>query len=299
MDIGPAQPDEWPAAFNLALQYVPDDERPTRVANALTLLHAGEIDPAGIFVARTADGLVGVQVCIPLRGSSGLFWLPQVDPAWRNQPISDRLVQAAIPWVRQRGAKLAQALLHPSDLPHAGALTRGGFRHITDLQYLSHDLQDLPSVLAVDGLQFESFSAAIEPVFQQTLLRTYDNTLDCPELNGVRSIEEILDGHRAQGIWHPQAWWLAKVGETPAGVVMLTELPDGDGWDLSYVGLAPEFRRRGLGKALAVHAVAAAAQWHAAQLMLAVDQRNAPAQRLYESLGFQATGCRSVLLQVF
>lgn len=299
IDISAARPDEWQAAFTLALRHVPDDERPMRVANALMLLGAGEIDPAGIFTARTPDGLAGVEVCIPLRGSSGLFWLPQMDPHWSDEGLQDRLVETALNWVRQRGAKLAQALLHPSDLSHAGALTRCGFRHITDLQYMSHDLTALPPAPSVTGLALDSFSADIEATFGQTLLRTYDGTLDCPELNGVRDIEDILDGHRAQGIWHPNAWWLASIAGKPAGVAMLTELPDGDGWDLSYVGVTPEFRRHGLGRALAVQALHAAKSWGARQLMLAVDERNEPARRLYEHLAFRKSGRRVVLIRVF
>ena len=298
-DITPAGPEEWSSAFQLALRHVPDDDRFTRVANALALLSAGEIDPAGIFVARTSSGLAGVQVCILLRGSSGLLWLPQVDPAFSQDGLADRLVQAALHWLKQRGAKLAQALLHPSDLPDASALLRCGFSHVTDLQYLSHDLTSLPLAPTVHGLRLEPYSAATETAFHQTLLRTYDGTLDCPELNGVRTIDEIIDGHRAQGIWRAESWWLASLGDAPAGVVLVTELPDGDGWDLSYVGIMPAFRRQGLGRALAIHAMRAVHGWGATQLMLAVDQRNVPAETLYKSLGFCTTGCRSVLLQIF
>src|SRR5262245_32289626 len=115
-EIGVARPEEWSAAFELALQRVPADERPTRVANALTLLAAGEIDPAGIFVARSPRGLAGVQIAIMLRGASGLFWLPQVDRQFSAGALAPRLVGAALDWLRGLGAKLAQALIHPSEL---------------------------------------------------------------------------------------------------------------------------------------------------------------------------------------
>ncbi len=298
-EIAAARPNEWPAAFALALQQVPDDERSTRVANALTLLGGGEIDPAGIFVARTSHGLAGVQVCIPLRGSSGLFWLPQVEPSWRDADLADQLVRAALTWLRARGAKLAQALVHPAELAHTVALTRCGFQHITGLQYLRHDLNLIPSAPPSPDFRLQHCSADNERAFQHTLLRTYEGTLDCPELNGVRTIEEIIDGHRAQGIWRPETWWLASVDGAPAGVVMLTELADGDGWDLSYVGVVPEFRGRGLGQSLALHAMAAAKNRNALQLLVAVDQRNTPARHLYESLGFEPTECRQVFLMVF
>lgn len=299
IEISVARSDEWPAAFDLALQQVPDAERPTRVANALALLGAGEIDPAGIIVARTPHGLAGVQVCVPLRGSSGVFWLPQVKSPWRDRDLAQRLVQAALTWLRGRGAKLAQALVHPNDLTQTEALTHCGFQHVTRLQYLRHDLIDIPAAPTPAELRFRAFAPDIEPVFQLTLLRTYEQTLDCPELNGIRTIEEVMDGHRAQGIWRPDTWWLASLASEPAGIVLLTQLADVDGYDLSYVGVLPEYRRHGLGKALALHAMHAASDRDTLQLLLAVDQRNHPARRLYQSLGFEPTECREVLLLVF
>ncbi|MCI0681881.1 MAG: GNAT family N-acetyltransferase [Gemmataceae bacterium] len=318
LDIHAARPDEWPAAFALALRHVPDDERPTRIANALTLLAEGEIDPAGIFVARSDTGLAGVQVCIPLRGASGLVWLPQLDPACPDRDIANRLVATALGWLRHGGAKLAQAMLPPSDLQYAGALIQCGFRHVTQLVYLRHDLEQVPPVPSAPALRLEPFAPANAAVFARTLERTYDDTLDCPELNGVRTTDEILDGHRGQGAWHPETWWLVHVddgpgahapgshapgadaaGAAPAGVVLLSEFPEGYGWDLSYFGVVPEHRRRGLGRAMLVRTMHVVRDAYGLPLHLAVDRRNAPARRMYEGLGFHTTGVREVLLHLF
>lgn len=298
-DIAVARPDEQSAALTLALQHVPDDERPTRVANALSLLAAREIDPAGIFVARTEAGLAGVQVCIPLRGASGLFWLPQVDPACADHDLANRLVQAALTWLRQGGAKLGQALLAPSDLPLAKPLTDCGFQHITQLDYLQHDLKAVPSASHSSAMHMEPYAPANAADFAATLARSYEGTLDCPELNGVRTMEEVLDGHRAQGIWHPETWWLVRVQDVPAGVVLLAELPERDAWDLSYLGVVPEFRQRGLGRKMIERSLRAVAEAHGVKMHVAVDRRNHPARRLYEKLGFQATGAREVFLHLF
>jgi mycothiol synthase len=297
-EIASARPEEWSAALELALQHVPDDERPTRHLNALALLGAGEIDPHGIFVARTASGLVGVQVCIPLRGKSTLFWLPEISPVCDDALLADRLVRAALDWALQGGAKLAQTLVEPRASAHTAPLLHCGFRRVTDLQYFEHALVQLPPLILPKDLQLEPFTKDIKLVFERTLLSTYDATLDCPELNGVRTIEDILDGHRAQGVWHPETWWLARLGGKSVGVAMLTELFDGDGWDLSYVGVTPQYRGRGLGKALTVHALQAAQQRGAARLLVAVDRRNRPALQMYASLGFAATARRDVLLYI-
>ena len=92
---------------------------------------------------------------------------------------------------------------------------------------------------------------------------------------------------------------MAFVDNKPAGVALLTELFDQVGWDLSYVGVVPQMRQRGLGRALTVHALHAARDGGALQLMVAVDERNAAAQQMYQSLGFELTERREVFLLVF
>jgi ribosomal protein S18 acetylase RimI-like enzyme len=142
----------------------------------------------------------------------------------------------------------------------------------------------------------ETLSPANERLFRETLALTYEDTLDCPELNGRRTIEEIVEGHRHQGIHCPELWWLAFVGDEPVGVVILSELVGGDGWDLSYLGVVPAARRLGIGRALAVRALHEAHRARQPQLILAVDVRNGPALQLYRKIGFSAGEGREVLL---
>src|SRR5206468_6000193 len=121
-------------------QHLGAKERAVRVANALTMLRQGELEPAGVMVARRASEVQAAIVCLVVPGASALVWPPQS----RNQPdrreIEDRLVGYATSWLRQRGAKLGQALLAPEDAHLAHPLERNGFVHITGLWYLRHDL---------------------------------------------------------------------------------------------------------------------------------------------------------------
>jgi len=74
----------------------------------------------------------------------------------------------------------------------------------------------------------------------------------------------------------------------------VTALPEGPAWDLSYLGVRHEYRRRGVGARAACAALRLAHAAGATQMVLAVDERNAPARRLYESLGFCETAVREV-----
>jgi ribosomal protein S18 acetylase RimI-like enzyme len=289
---------EWPAVLELSLQHLGAAERPARVLNALTLLSAGQLDADGVFAAHAQGGVVGAQLCVLLPGSSGLVWLPATTPAYAGTDLAAQLVEAAVTSLQRRGAKFAQALAEPSAAPRAEPLLRAGFRRVTQLLYLEHDLDSLPAEASVPGLRLENFSARPE-LFTRTLLHSYEGTRDCPELAGTRSIEEIIQGHKAQGKFRPENWRLALIDEQPAGVLLLSMLPDVSAWDLSYLGVVPEHRRRGLGRALTVHALHAAEKGGALQFFVAVDSRNTPALALYEALGFRQVGERDVYLRFF
>jgi ribosomal protein S18 acetylase RimI-like enzyme len=300
LTVESARPAEWQPAFHLIFQHLDAEEQEARVGNALRLLRLGELDSAGLFVLRGPHGLLGAMVCLPVPGASGLVWPPQVVAGPDRGLREDQLVRHASAWLQQRGAKLAQALLAPAEAYLAVPLERNGFVHITSLWYLRHGLNGLASNPGPTGrLTYEPYHPADREAFGATLLRTYEGTRDCPEVNGVRELGEILDGHAAQGAHPTKHWWLAREQGRPVGVLLLADVPDLGGWDLSYVGVVPEARRRGLGRDLAGRALCEARAAGAPQLTLAVDTRNLPAQNLYLGLGFEPFDRREVYLAIW
>jgi ribosomal protein S18 acetylase RimI-like enzyme len=300
--VAPARPDEREAAFRLIFRHLSDADQSARLANALRLVEAGELDPAGVLVARGRAGrLLGALVCLPVPGASGLLWPPQAAAGAGREAAEDALVRHAVSWLRGRGARLGQALLPPQDVPAARPLERNGFDHVTTLWYMQHDL-DAPPPGRRGGRRVVCVPYAGLPdrdLFHRTLLRTYEGTLDCPEVNGARTVEEVLEGHRAQGRHDPGRWWLARAGGEAVGVLLMAEMPEWDSWDVSYVGVVPEARRRGFGRELVARALAEARRAGAPRVTLSVDARNRPAWELYTDLGFEAHDRREVYLAVW
>jgi mycothiol synthase len=288
--IEPLRPDAWTAALERAMVRVPQAERAARVQHYLALLKNGVLDPRGVLVARHGADIRGVQVCVPLAGAACLFWLPAADDDCVNA-----LVQAGLAWSASIGCKLAQAVAAPEDLPFAEPLIRHGFQWTTRMHQFAHHLSELPDELPM-RLRCETYRPSFHADFAATLERTYEGTLDCPELNGKRTIDEILAGHRGQGKFHADFWWLVYDGSTPVGIVMLAEMPDGATWELAYLGIVPEHRRRGIARAMTLRALHALRARVAKCLLLAVDPRNAPALRLYQALGLVEIECNEVLL---
>jgi ribosomal protein S18 acetylase RimI-like enzyme len=287
------------SVFRLLLSLLPDDERESRVADAVGLVRSGELDPQGILCVRNGDSVVGVLVCVPVPGAGGLFWPPLVHDLPERVAIEDALVRHGVRWLRSRGARLGQALVSPADLPLGGPLLRNGFAHVTGLWYLRHVLDLTTVVLAgPERLAYCTYAEAPE-LLRATLLRTYEGTRDCPEVNGVRTIDEIVAGHQAQGRHDPGRWWVARAGSRPVGVLLLTDLPEMDSWDVCYVGVVPEARGRGYGRELMAKALLEAKAAGVSQVTLAVDARNEPAWQLYRRLGFEPVERREVLLAVW
>jgi ribosomal protein S18 acetylase RimI-like enzyme len=250
--------------------------------------------------AASSDKLVGVILCLPLAGAGGLIWPPQVVALTHPSVVEDLLVRAASSRLASQGTKVAQALLAPEEMPIAAPLQRNGFRHVTTLHYLRHDLRPASAHSGQGGqLRFQAYSTCSMEVFHDTLLETYQASLDCPEVNGVRSVAEIIAGHKAQGPYDPARWLIAFDRDRPAGILLTSELPESGALEISYLGVVPTLRRRTIGRQLVAKALAEARAQKVGQLTLSVDARNLPAANLYHSAGFEMYSQREVYLALW
>jgi GNAT superfamily N-acetyltransferase len=295
--VGAARPDELRQGLALAFRHLPEDERKERVGQALRMVKRRQLDPAGIMVLRGRRRLFGSVVCQVLPGKAGLIWPPQVLDVADRIEGEDLLAQAALAWLTQNGARLFQSMLTRQEAALAEPLLRNGFRHITTLRFLRHFLD--PGSLLHPGaarLALERYSQCDRDLFHDILLRSYAGSLDCPELNGRRDLADIIAGHQAQGRHDPDYWWLARQGGQPVGVLLASIVPEYAGFEVAYVGIVPEARRRGFGRELMRAALQEMRAAGASQIALTVDVRNHHALALYAGLGFEAFDHREVLL---
>ncbi len=293
-----ADPADRPAACRALFAHLPEADRDRRADRALELLASGEFDPAGLLVVKSDGRVVGAALYQLHPGAAAVTWPPGVGPGPDRDATEDALAQAVVGRFRAAGVKQAQTLLPPADRARARPLERAGFRHVTRLAYLCRPLAgaDAPPPFDPDRSPLR-FTPAAEPTaaFADTLMATYDGTLDCPELNGDRTAAEVLAGHRAAAA-DPPDWSLASAGAEPVGVVLLGPGPRPGVAELSYLGLVRSARGKGLGRELLRFALARAAASAAGWLTLSVDVRNAPALRLYRGHGFREYDLQDVFL---
>ena len=58
-------------------------------------------------------------------------------------------------------------------------------------------------------------------------------------MNGVRSIDDVLQGYRATGHFDPERWFIVRHQGEEIGCLILTDYPEHATWELIYMGLLP------------------------------------------------------------
>ena len=289
-----ATSEERESACRLLVSVRPTLDRDRAAQHYLDLFDSRELDPSGLFVARGEGGAIrGAMVVQEMPGALGLAWAPTASRGPDRTAIEDSLVATSCNWLRSRGVKVCQAFAGESDCDAFAPLVRYGFARIAKLADLRWELG--PIATPDSRLSYEPLDGENRAAFTRTLLETFEGSLDCPEITGTRTDEEVLEGYLQEPAI-PEQWFAVRLDGKPLGVVLLDRSHDPAVWELTYLGIAPRFRGRGLGAELVKFALQQAANRGAQAMQLSVDSRNAPALRLYQTLGFQASGEREVFL---
>ena len=250
----------------------------------------GSVDARGRFQ--------GVVLAVPGAGRSAMVFASH-GRTEAQRTCTAKLLKYAGELLPGAGVCLAQGLLDPDDLEAHETFHRGGFRPLATLTYLQRPLRTRllpPEPDWPEGVSLESCERTGDAELIATLDATYEQTMDCPALRGLRQTSDILEGHRAAGAFDPRLWTLLRVDGQSSGVLLLNASSDRASIELVYLGLARGVRGRGLGLRLLQHGLRLIASRPERSMTLAVDQTNAPALRLYEREHFRAVLQRSALV---
>ncbi len=269
-----AQPRELEGQVQALLSYLQDRPSP----------------PDARYVALDGGSIMAAVICLDSPGRSALVFVPsmQINPHHRDVVVEllDRLLRAG----RQRGVRLFHVLA-PLDSPADDHLLAvAGFDRLAELVYLER-----PSTLPVRatpdpaGLTWTCYDRTTHRLFAEVIQSTYEGSLDCPQLFGHRDIEDIIAGHKDAGEFDPQRWFVLRDCGRPVGCLLLARVRHRSALELVYMGLAPQARGRGLGKAMLRRALQVTLQANLAYLTLAVDAANTPACALYRRFDFAET----------
>jgi ribosomal protein S18 acetylase RimI-like enzyme len=209
-------------------------------------------------------------------------------------------IDASCRAVRAHG--LAQALLEPGDTVQAEAFLRAGFMKLAVLGYLRRKnprarsrTLSIPSL--PHGVTIENWTPGADDEFIKALDRSYVETLDCPELCGLRQTRDVLESHKAAGVFEPSLWWIVRLHGEPQGAMLFSPGHGHAHIELVYLGIAPALRGKRIGATLLDYGLRALAGRKEPSITCAVDQRNKPARRLYRKAGFEQFAERAAFIR--
>ena len=241
--------------------------------------------PRDLFLACRGAEAIGAVAALRMPGQLSLFWPPRIvesEDAAMRQKLAAELIASTLQAQAREGVALAQAMLAADDDPQP--FVAAGFTHLAQLIYLQTSREAFPQQ-PPQRVSFEPLAAEDEDRFRRLLAGTYEQTLDCPGLHRVLSVDATLAGYRGQASYEPGLWFIARhAGQDVGCLILAAHSPDL--WELVYMGLVPDARGQGLGQDLVAQALWLAGQQQASVLALAVDAANAPALAAYGRFGF-------------
>ena len=242
------------------------------------------------FQACRDERIVAAAMVIPSVGRVGMvFHSPAESPGVELLPLAGALRSSADAALGD-GLAFVQSLIGYQQQTDADALVEGGFVRLAELMYMRRDLARPIESPKVPDLSWQSCKPMDPVALGRVITATYEHSLDCPVLSGLRGIDDVLKSHKASGIWRPDFWWIAKLRGLPAGCVLVNDSVCNPGdMDLVYMGVGTPFRGRGLGRAMVLRVMQQAKAAGRQVMRVAVDASNPNARKIYEEEGFTLT----------
>jgi ribosomal protein S18 acetylase RimI-like enzyme len=294
----PAQRTEIDAAVRLILGGTRGRADDETVLHFLNTAVQRKIDFRHLWVADAGGTIDWALLAIPSPGRTVLLLSPICRVRSGQTEVPNELLRRVADHWRLQGFHVAQVLLEPEAHLVAHGYTQAGFDRIADLIYLTRPLRGIrPAPPPPTGVGLHYYSRETHSRFARMIQASYQDSLDCPALNGVRDMDDVIEGHKACGEFEPTHWALVSHNAEDVGVLLLSRTPVTDAMELVYVGLARHARGRGIAPWLLRYAFQTAAEAGCEHLNLAVDSQNKPALRLYQSQGMRKMYERIALLR--
>ncbi len=256
-------------------------------------------DSAGeLLVAEVAGRIVSAVMPVISPGRTMLVFIPNILAAEVQVQATKQLVVETCSRAGAGGVHLAQVLLDPDHSTGVAVMSSAGFVRIADLLYLqANTARSAQGGILPAGYRVNLYSPQTHQLFARTILSSYQQSLDCPAISGLRHIDDVIAGHRATGEFDPSLWFAVCMDDDPAGVLILSRGHHGQMLELVYLGLVPAHRGRGLGDWLMRKALESAAALGCDSLSLAVDAANKPALNLYWRHGLRTVGRKVAMIR--
>ncbi len=218
-----------------------------------------------------------------------LFHSPADAPGVSVEALVDLVRGVSRAALNAGGVSFVQALLLPDSSADASALEKAGFELLAELVYL---LLPLASVRQAGSAGEEeparrNYGEFNEEELKEIIKLTYIDSMDCPLLSGRRDLDDVIAGHKAGGLFRPEAWHIIGCDGAPAGCILVNDHPTSRSADVVYMGVVPSQRGKGLSGRMLRRAAEDARKRGMETMTLAVDNGNTYARKVYAAEGFR------------
>lgn len=248
-------------------------------------------------VSSGRPAAAAVVLCSPGQTGMVFFTPPEVRGVRREWLV--QVVASASRQSLAEGLAFVQSLAAPWRKAQMDVVLAAGFERLAELVYMRRDVsrRDGKDWQEAAGETWTDAERLGEGEVAKVVQSTYEDSTDCPRLYGLRTIEQTLAGHKGAGPHRADWWWVAMRNGRAAGCMLLCDSPSTPGCiEVAYMGVAVEFRRRGLGRRMLRRAAALAQRQGRDGLTVAVDAANIAAVSLYASEGFREIDRRVAFL---
>lgn len=300
--VRPAQPDEVPRLlrWTLASRATPPPLPDTHVDLFRAYAEIMKLDLTRHWVIDDGDVRANACTVVPSPGRTAMVFLPPGFGRPERADATIALLAEVERYARDAGLRLLQCLIDPEEVS-AAPLAAAGYRSLARLDYLERDVRDATRDFAPcddASLAWRDYADDHRDEFARTIVATYEATRDCPALNGVRHIDDVMAGYRGATRFRPEHWQLLLASDEPAGCVLTGEIPLRNTLEIVYMGVVPRHRRRGRARHLVHRALQLARTAGLRTLSLAVDKNNEPAYRVYAAFGLRFSMSRDAWMRV-
>ena len=285
--VKPLGPGDRDQALSLLVAQAMLEGRASRLPRLLADLGGGALAAENLLGAYRGQRLVGAVFFQSRSGRVGLAGLPGT---LDQEPVetAESLLRAAVERLAAAGARLRCLFVEDPTPRETTLLVRTGFEHLAQFLSLAAPESQFPSQPPPSVLTFEPYTAEGHQRLVTVMAATCLQTLDCPALAALRSVEDTLADYRQLGPFDPGRWLIVRSAGGDVGCLLLADHPRSQDMELSYVGLTPGSRGNRWGLEIVRHAQWLARQAGRRRLVLIVDEANLPARKMYAEAGFDA-----------
>ena len=298
--IEPTPPSDGPDALAHVLASPPGARlaEPDQVAAFLNYLELSRLEWK-LWRCRDGSESTAHLLVLFLPGQTALFMLPALETRGVRPDHQGQIVLEIVKQLADKDLYFYQTLIEPEATGKRQIIVQAGFQHLTRLIYLQRVVNaGMRRERNSPGIVWTAYSADTHRDFAQILPATYEDSADCPELSDLRPIEAVIAAHKAAGAFDPTLWEIARHKDVPAACLLLAHHPHGDMMEIVYLGVTRCHRKLGIGGALLRRALDRCREREIGTLTAVVDERNAPARRLYARYAFKAAAAREAFLLI-